>query len=83
MRARLERTRGSTSSAEAAFLGVEILIFGRAAMGETVRDGSVRDAWRVRREEASLFADALRLEARLLEPPARPAVLECAGATGC
>ena len=81
-RARLERTTRVDLSAEATFLGVEMLIFGRAAMGETVRDGSVRDAWRVRREEALLFADALRLEGPIAELLARPAVLDGAGATG-
>lgn len=81
-RACLERTTRVDLSAEATFLGLEMLIFGRAAMGEIVREGSVRDTWRLRREEALLFADALRLEGPIAEVLARPAVLDGAGATG-
>ena len=35
---------------DARFLAVETLIFGRPAMGEDVRHGACRDAWRVRRD---------------------------------
>ena len=81
-RACLERTTRVDLSAQATFLGVEMLIFGRAAMGEVVRQGVVRDAWQVWREEVLLFADALRLEGAIAEVLARPAVLDGAGAAG-
>jgi urease accessory protein len=57
-RARLERFTQVELSGDAGFLGVEMLIFGRAAMGEEVRRGAARDRWRVRRDGALVFADA-------------------------
>src|SRR5262245_14381218 len=81
-RARLERTTEVDLSGEASFLGLEMLIFGRAAMGETVREGSLRDAWRLRRQGVVVFAEALRLEGPIAEVLARPAVLDGAAATG-
>ncbi len=48
----------------ASFLAVEMLIFGRAAMGEDVHRGAWRDAWRVRRDGRLVFADAFRAEGR-------------------
>jgi urease accessory protein len=59
-RAGLDRSTEVTLAGDACFLGVEMLIFGRAAMGEDVRHGSVRDRWRVRRDGTLIFADAFR-----------------------
>jgi urease accessory protein len=81
-RARLERTTRVDLGAEATFVGVEMLIFGRAAMGESVRQGSVRDGWQVWRQQELLFADALRLEGPIAKVLARPGVLDGAGASG-
>ncbi|SFI26371.1 urease accessory protein UreD [Albimonas pacifica] len=47
---------------DAAFIGVEPLILGRAAMGETVREARFRDAWRLRIDGRLVWADGLRLE---------------------
>ena len=80
-RAVLERTTRVELGAEASFLGLEIVIFGRAAMGESVRWGSLRDQWRVWRQGRLLFADAVRLEGPIAERLARPALLGGAGAT--
>ena len=58
------------SSARA--LAGEITVLGRAAHGERLRSGSVRDRWQVRRDGRLLWADALRLEGELgacLEAP--------------
>lgn len=44
------------------FTGVEHLLFGRGAMGETVRTGRIRDAVRVRRGGEEVLHDAVRLE---------------------
>ena len=81
-RAQLERRMLIDMSAEAHFRAVEMLIFGRAAMGESVRQGSVRDAWRLRRDGVLLFADSFQLEGEIAEALGRPAVLGAARATG-
>ncbi len=49
----------------ARLLAVEAVVLGRTAMGERVRQGALRDSWRVRREGRLLFADELRLEGEL------------------
>jgi urease accessory protein len=60
--ARLERRLEVETSAEAAFIVAETLVFGRLAMGETRIDASLRDSWRVRRDGRLVFADETRLE---------------------
>jgi len=47
--------------AQASFLGVEAVIFGRAAMGEAVRVGSLTDRMRIWRDGRLVYADALQL----------------------
>jgi len=47
---------------DAWFLGVEQLVFGRAAMGETVREASFRDLIQVRRDGRLLLHDAIRFD---------------------
>jgi urease accessory protein len=47
---------------DAWFLGAEMMIFGRAAMGETVSQACIRELIRVRREGALLLHDLLRLD---------------------
>jgi urease accessory protein len=59
-RAGLNRSTEVELAGDARFLGVEMLIFGRAAMGEEVRRGTARDRWRVRRGGALVFADTFR-----------------------
>ena len=57
----------------AEFLAVEPLVFGRAAMGETLKNIFFTDHWRVRRGGELIFADAIRMTgdaARLLSRPA-------------
>ena len=48
-------------AADARVLCVESLVFGRAAMGETVRTVRLDDQWRIRRAGRLVFADALHL----------------------
>ena len=43
-------------------LAGEIMVLGRAAHGERLTAGSIRDRWQVRRDGRLLWADALRLE---------------------
>ncbi len=47
---------------DAWFLGVEQLVFGRTAMGEAVRDASLRDRVELRRDGRLLLHDAIRLD---------------------
>ena len=50
-RCALDRRLHVDLAADARFLAVETLVFGRAAMGERVRQGWLRDLIRVRRGE--------------------------------
>jgi urease accessory protein len=49
-------------AADARFLGVEMIVFGRTAMGELVRQGWLRDLIRVRRGGDLLLHDAIRID---------------------
>jgi urease accessory protein len=59
---------------DAWFLGVESLIFGRAAMGEVVEFASLRDVFEVRRAGRLLLYDAIRLEGEVSATLRRPAI---------
>ncbi|MBX6424625.1 MAG: urease accessory protein UreD [Variibacter sp.] len=60
--ARFERTIDVNLSEGARLVLAEAVVFGRAAMGETVETGRLVDRWRVRRAGRLVFADTLRLE---------------------
>lgn len=62
------------------FLGVEALVFGRAAMGERVAEARVADAIRIRRDGRLLWHDAIRLQGNVAPLLARPAVANGAAA---
>jgi urease accessory protein len=73
---RLSRDLAVHVAADARFLGVEALIFGRGTMGESVRAGSLRDALRLYRDGRLVLADVLALDgdmAAALDRPARAA----------
>jgi urease accessory protein len=78
--ARLERRTEVDLAGQARFLAVEMLIFGRQAMGEEVRHGFCCDAWRIRRDGALVFADTFRLSGSIAAALARPATLSGARA---
>jgi urease accessory protein len=59
--ARLHRRIGFDLAPTARLLAAEMLVLGRAAHGETFARGALRDAWRVRRGGALVWADALHL----------------------
>ena len=59
-------------AADAWFLGVESLVFGRAAMGEVVERASLRDVIEVRRGGRLLLHDAIRLEGEVAATLQRP-----------
>ncbi|HET6234375.1 MAG TPA: urease accessory protein UreD [Acetobacteraceae bacterium] len=61
-RCMLDRRLDVDLADDAWFLGVESLIFGRAAMGETVAHAWLRDLIQVRRDRRLLWHDAMRLE---------------------
>lgn len=65
---------------DAWFLGVESLLFGRAAMGETVHHARLRDLIRIRRAGVLLLHDAVRLDGDVAASLARPAVAQGARA---
>ena len=77
---RLRRRTEVDLSPRARMLACESLVFGRHAMGESVRDGAVFDAWRVRCGGRLVFADTLRLDGDIAENLQRPAVAAGAGA---
>lgn len=60
--ARLRRDIDVDLAADAKIVLAEALIFGRTASGETMRQGSLMDRWRIRREGKLIFAETLRLE---------------------
>jgi urease accessory protein len=64
-RCALDRRLQVDLAADAQFIGVETLVFGRAAMGERVRGGFLRDLIRVRRGGALLLHDAIRLDGEI------------------
>jgi urease accessory protein len=74
-RSRLERTTEVEMAAGASLLAVEMLVFGRMAMGEDVHRGAVRDAWRVRRAGALVYADTFRADGAVAGALDRPGTL--------
>jgi urease accessory protein len=70
---RLSRRLEADLAPDASLLAVESVIFGRAAMGERVATGRVRDRWRIRRGGKLIHADDLHMDwanAGLLDNPA-------------
>lgn len=59
---RVRRTLDLDMAASARILLCEILVLGRTAHGETVRQGSISDNWRIRRNGRLVYADALRID---------------------
>jgi len=65
--ARLARRLDIEAAPGARLLLAEMLVFGRHARGETLREGSLLDTWRLRRGRALLWADGLALGEGLRE----------------
>lgn len=61
-RARLRRTIDVDLAEDASLVLGEALVFGRAAMGETVEEGGLFDRWRIRREGSLVYAETVRLD---------------------
>ncbi len=65
---------------DATLLMVEPLVFGRAAMGETLTDIRLRDRIEIRRGGAPLFLDTMRFDGDLHAHLAKPHIADGAGA---
>jgi urease accessory protein len=66
----------------ASLLLCEIVVFGRAAMGERMRQGEFVDRWRVRRGGRLVFAETIRLDGDIGGKLARPAMAKAGAAIG-
>ena len=73
-RCALDRVLEIDMATDGWFLGVESLLFGRTAMGETLRDIRLRDTIRVKRAGKLLLHEAIRLDGAVAESLARQAV---------
>jgi urease accessory protein len=67
-------------SASSRFVGVETLVFGRAASGERVRNGRIRDVIRLRRAERLIWHDAVRMDGEIDALLRRSAIADSARA---
>jgi urease accessory protein len=72
-RARLKRRIDVDLAESATLVMAEAILFGRAAMGEAMRDGFFADTWRVRRGGRLVFAENVRLEGDITAKLERPA----------
>jgi urease accessory protein len=72
---RLARRLEVELEGDAELIAVEAVLFGRTAMGETVRSGSLNDRWRVRRNGRLIFADDFRVNGDVAARLASPATL--------
>ncbi|MEJ8573950.1 urease accessory protein UreD [Microbaculum marinum] len=74
-RGRLERGLDVDLAEDSHLLLCEMAILGRAAHGETVRDGYLADRWRIRRGGRLVYADNLKIGGAELASAAGPATL--------
>src|ERR1700722_12966729 len=81
-RARVERRIDIELSETASLLLCEIVVFGRAAMGERMLSGEFLDRWRLSRGGRLVFAENIRLDGDIGEKLARPAVANGGAAMG-
>jgi urease accessory protein len=73
-RSRTERRIDIDLDATASLVACEIVIFGRAAMGEKMLSGAFIDRWRLRRGGKLVFAETVRLDGDFGAKLARPAI---------
>lgn len=78
-KARLRRMNSVHLAPDSIFLGVESTILGRRAHGETLTDASLTDGWKIWRDGKLVWFDQFRLNGKLDELAAKPALLD--GAT--
>jgi urease accessory protein len=73
-RARIHRRFEIDLSESASLLLCEIVVFGRLAMGERLREGEFWDRWRLRRGGRLVFAENIRLDGDIGKKLAQPAI---------
>jgi urease accessory protein len=81
-RARVSRRIDIDLAEDACLLLCEIVVFGRAAMGERMRTGAFADRWRLRRGGRLVFAETIRLDGDIGAKLARPAFAKGGAAIG-
>ena len=81
-RARIVRRIDIDLAEDASLLLCEIVVFGRAAMGEKMRHGEFVDRWRLRRGGRLVFAETIRLDGDIGAKLARPAIAGGGAAIG-
>jgi urease accessory protein len=81
-RARIVRRIDIDLAEDASLLLCEIVVFGRAAMGEKMLHGEFVDRWRLRRGGRLVFAETVRLDGDIGEKLARPAIADGGVAIG-
>ena len=81
-RARIHRRIDIDLAATASLLLCEIVVFGRTAMGERMREGEFVDRWRLRRGGRLVFAETVRLDGDIGGKLAHPAIANGAAAIG-
>ena len=81
-RARVLRRIDIDLAQSASFLLCEIVVFGRAAMGERMLHGEFIDHWRMRRGGRLVFAETVRLDGDIGDKLARSAIAKGGVAVG-
>ena len=81
-RAKISRRIDIDLAEDASLLLCEIVVFGRAAMGERMNEGEFVDRWRLRRGGKLVFAETVRLDGDIGEKLARPAIVNGGVAIG-
>ncbi|WP_426532097.1 urease accessory protein UreD [Bradyrhizobium sp. McL0615] len=81
-RARIVRRIDIDLAEDASLLLCEIVVFGRAAMGEKMLHGEFVDRWCLRRGGRLVFAETVRLDGDIGEKLARPAIAKGGVAIG-
>ncbi|MEJ2626422.1 MAG: urease accessory protein UreD [Pseudolabrys sp.] len=73
-RARLKRRIDADLADGASLIMVESVVFGRAAMGEAMREGAWSDRWRLRMGGKLVFAENVRLDGAIADKLAQGAI---------
>ena len=81
-RVRMSRRIDIDLAESASLLLCEIVVFGRAAMGEKMLTGDFVDRWRVRRGGKLIFAETVRLDGDVGKKLAQPAIAKGGVAIG-
>ena len=81
-RARVSRNIDIDLAESASLLLCEIVVFGRAAMGERMQSGEFVDRWRLRRGGRLVFAETIRLDGDIGSKLAQSAIAKGGAAIG-